>query len=101
MMYPGRIIRAGEQDANIVKTLKAQLNKMLGTDADPELRLDLNDPHFGPRMEQVVKLFQARNVDSEGRPLKQDGEIGQVTWVALFGDDTVPARQAADDRVLG
>jgi hypothetical protein len=30
-------------------------------------------------MKQAVKLFQARNVDAEGRPLKQDGEIGALT----------------------
>jgi murein L,D-transpeptidase YcbB/YkuD len=90
MMYPGRVIRAGEQDSNIVKALKAQLNQALGTNDDPELRLDPNEPHFGPRMEQLVKLFQARNVDGEGRPLRQDGKIGQVTWAAL--SVTTPCR---------
>jgi len=32
-----------------------------------------------------VKLFQARNVDSEGNPPKQDGKVGPLTWAALFG----------------
>jgi hypothetical protein len=92
MQYPGRIIKAGEQDAAIVKALKAQLNEALG---DPSVRLDPEDPNFGPRMKQTVKLFQSRNVDPEGRPLKQDGEIGSITWSVLFGSNAVPSSEEA------
>jgi hypothetical protein len=88
MKYPGRIVKAGEADAAIVKAIKSQLNKVLGN--DPDLRLDPANPNFGPKMTQVVKLFQARNADAEGRPLKQDGEIGSLTWAALFGESKVP-----------
>ena len=96
MDYPGRLIKAGEQDVQIVKALKVQLNKALVL--APEERLDPADPNFGPRMKQAIKLFQARNVDREGRPLKQDGEIGSLTWEALFGSDSVPASgKPADD----
>jgi len=100
MQYPGRIIKAGEQDANIVKALKTQLNEALGIERDPALRLDPNDPNFGPRMEQAVKLFQARHVDADGRPLRQDGEVGSLTWSALFGSDTVPTSDASSDPFL-
>jgi hypothetical protein len=79
MEYPGRAIKVGEQDAGIVKALKKQLNEILGIDSDPALRLDRDEPHFGLKMKQAVKLFQARNVDTEVRPLKQDGEIGALT----------------------
>ena len=58
MLYPGRIIKAGEQDAEIVKALKTQLNEALGTADNPALRLDPGEPHFGPRMEQAVSLFE-------------------------------------------
>ena len=86
MLYPGRIIKAGEQDAEIVKALKTQLNEALGTADNPALRLDPGEPHFGPRMEQAVKLFQARHLDVDGRSLRQDGEVGSLTctfgWLA-------------------
>jgi hypothetical protein len=51
-------------------------------------------------MKQFVKHFQARNVDAEGRPLRQDGEIGSLTWAALFGDESVPAKDTATDDLL-
>jgi hypothetical protein len=35
MEYPGRAIRAGEQDTGIVKTLNKQLNEMLGSTSIP------------------------------------------------------------------
>jgi hypothetical protein len=51
-------------------------------------------------MEQTIKLFQARNVDADGRPLRQDGEVGSLTWSALFGDDTVPMSDASSNQFL-
>jgi hypothetical protein len=100
MDYPGRNIKVGEQDANIVRTLKMKLNELLVLEHDPSLRLDPNNPNFGPRMRQTIKLFQARNVDMEGRPLVQDGVVGALTWAALFGKDTVPITTAASDQFL-
>ena len=100
MQYPGRIIKAGEQDANIVKALKQQLNESLGIDLDHTLRLDPNDANFGPQMKQAIKLFQARNVDAEGRSLRQDGEVGSLTWAALFGSNTVPISDVSSDQFL-
>ena len=100
MEYPGRVIRAGEADATIVNALKRQLDATLAIGEHPELRLDPDNPHFGPRTEGTVKLFQASHVDAAGRPLVQDGEIGMLTWAALFGADTVPERKTADDPLL-
>ncbi len=97
MQYPGHVIKAGEQNPAIVRALKMQLNTRMG---DAALRLDPDEPDFGPRMRQTVKLFQARNVDAEGRPLKQDGEVGSLTWAALFGDETVPASSAPGNGLL-
>ena len=101
MQYPGRTIKMGESDAGIVKALKKRLNAALGVGRNPELRLDPEDPNFGPKMKQAVKLFQTRNVDSEGRPLKQDGEVGLLTWEALFGAGAVPASNGSDSSYLG
>jgi hypothetical protein len=100
MDYPGRKIVQGEQDAAIVKALKLRLNTLLVLGQDTSLKLDPADPHFGPRMKQTIKLFQARFTDGSGRPLKQDGEVGALTWEALFGSGTVPNSETADDPLL-
>lgn len=90
MQYPGHLIKVGESDAAVVKALKVQLNRDPGIGQDPKLRLDESNDQFGPKMRQVIKLFQARHVDPEGRPLKQDGEVGAITWGVLFGSQAVP-----------
>jgi hypothetical protein len=60
MEYPGRIIKVGERDATIVRTLKPQLNEALGAADDSPLRLDPSNGTFGPKMKRSVQLFQAR-----------------------------------------
>ena len=100
MNYPGRIVKLGESDAAIVSAVKERLNKELGFGDDSEFRLDPSNSNFGPKMVKVVKLFQARNVDSGGRPLKQDGEIGSITWAALFGEESVPVSEKTRDKLL-
>jgi hypothetical protein len=98
MRYPGRLIKVGETDARIVKALKRALNRALAREA--ALLLDENNANFGPRMKQVVKLFQARHVDADGRPLKQDGEVGSITWAVLFGPGSVPRPASPADPFL-
>jgi hypothetical protein len=100
MNYPGRNIRKGEQDALIVRALKEQLNLMLCIGGDASMRLDPDNPSFGDKMVRTVKLFQARHVDAEGRPLKQDGQIGSLTWAALFGPDSVVTSDKAPNEYL-
>ncbi len=100
MLFPGHTIKAGEADATVVKALKAQLNRVLNLAQEPSLRLDENEGTFGAKMRQVVKLFQARHVDPEGRPLKQDGEVGAITWSVLFGQQSVPQAGSAIDPLL-
>lgn len=100
MEYPGRPIKSGEEDAALIRVLKQQLNIALAIDKDPELRLHPDDPVFGPKMKRAVKLFQARHVDRDGRPLKQDGEIGPLTWAALFGVEAVPASTVPGSALL-
>jgi len=50
MKYPERIIKLGETDPRIVKALKTQLNRALAITRNAELKLDVNDPNFGPKM---------------------------------------------------
>lgn len=98
MKYPGRIIKAGERNGEIVKALKVKLNDVLGLGSDMALAVD--NPNFGTKMTQVVMMFQARNADSQGVPLKADGEIGSVAWEILFGADSVPVATVASDPLL-
>ncbi len=100
MKYPGRIIKVGEADARIVKALKTALNKALALRGGEAIVLDADNPTFGPRMKQAVQLFQARNVDDEGQPLKTDGEVGALTWAVLFGAARVPQADVPKDAFL-
>ena len=100
MDYPGRVIKLGEQDGRTVRALKTQLNKVLALSGDQKVVLDPDNPLFGPGMKRAVQLFQARNVDSQGRPLKPDGEIGAITWAVLFGEQSVPVIETAGDDLL-
>lgn len=100
MKYPNHVVKVGEQDARIVKALKAQLNRVLALGRNAEFRLNVDDPAFGPRMKQAVQLFQMRHIDAEGRPLKADGEVGSITWASLFGTGTVSSSETAADPLL-
>lgn len=100
MKYPGRIVKMGEANVAVVKALKTALNKALvlqGTDA---IQLDPDNPVFGSRMKHAVQLFQTRHLDAEGQPLRPDGEVGAITWAALFGQERVPSAQTATDSFL-
>lgn len=100
MQYPGHIIKQDEEDPSIIKVLKIKLNEALVAENDPTLFLDPEEPHFGPKMQQAVTFFQARHVDTTGHPLKADGEIGTLTWLALFGSGTVPMQDITTDPFL-
>lgn len=100
MQYPGRQVKAGESDPALVRALKARLNLALQFEPGSPLRLDEDNPNFGDTTTQAVKLFQARHVDAEGRPLLQDGRVGSITWAILFGDDSVPAAAASQVPLL-
>jgi hypothetical protein len=93
VQYPKRVIKTGESDRAIVTALQQQLvARGCGPVDEPGV--------FGEQTAAAVKLFQARNVDGAGRPLKQDGEVGPLTWTAVFGNDTVPDRQTASSQLL-
>lgn len=101
MRYPGRVIKMGESDAAVVRALKAQLNKALTLAGEDKLKLDESNAMFGPKVKQAVQMFQARHGDSEGRPLKPDGEVGAITWAALFGDSKVANVSKPANKFLG
>lgn len=99
MQYPGRVIKRGERDARIVKAIKTALNRALAL-ARSDLRLDPSNASFGATTQRAVRLFQARHVDAEGRPLQIDGVIGPISWAVLFGEAKVPAVEGTPDPLL-
>ena len=88
MRYPGRIIKIGETDAAVITAVAAKLNAR-GHDISPV------PATYTRAMASVVKVFQAQNWDSLGRPLRVDGQIGPLTWNALFGAPATVAPPAA------
>jgi hypothetical protein len=100
MQYPGRVIKMGETDARVVKALKVALNRALVLKGAQALQLDPDNPRFGPQMKAAVQLFQARSVDRFGAPLKPDGEVGAISWAALFSVDEVPSAVDANSSLL-
>jgi len=91
MKYPGRIIRKGDTDTRIVKAIQTRLQQ-LGIE-----RFD-GTGIFGPKTEQAIRLFQARFTDQEGMPLTIDGEVGSITWEALFGKAKVPDNHSTSNK---
>ena len=92
--YPGRLIKIGEKDREIVKAVQQRLNE---SGCGPLMGLG----DFGIKTERAVKLFQARFTDTDGQPLVVDGEVGSVTWARLFGASTVPVTNVPTSDLLG
>jgi len=87
--FPGRIIKVGDSDQETVKQIQHRLNA-LGCGPIAE------DGVFDKAgTERAVKLFQARFPDVTGMPLVTDGQVGSLTWGALFGASTVPFNSVA------
>ena len=93
MDYPNRIIKNGETDTDIVTAIQNQLN----TKSCGPLTVD---GVFSDSVTSAVKLFQTRHTDVAGTPLKADGQVGPVTWAALFGSDNVPVDNTAPSPLL-
>lgn len=95
-IYPGRNIKLGDRDKELVRMLQQRLNAVgcgpICVDGD-----------FGGETEAAVRLFQARSVDSQGTPLVIDGVVGSLTWEALFGSKTLSktSGKSLNDPLLG
>lgn len=81
--YPGSPIRAGNSVAVVIDQIQGALesNGIGG----------LTRGQFDAAMTSAVKLFQSRQVDQAGVPLKVDGVVGRFTWTALFGSPSTQA----------
>src|SRR5262245_912984 len=85
--FPGRTIKKGEPNAEIVLAIQRRLNAAgCGPIAE--------DGTFTDSTTLAVKRFQLRFTDVDGLPLKVDGLVGPITWAALFGAET-PATTTA------
>jgi hypothetical protein len=91
--FPGRVIKAGATDRTIVLTLQRRLNAV-GCGPIEE------NGTFDPQTEDAVKLFQGRFPDTEGLPLEVDGQVGPITWAALFGNQSVSVVSQVSDPLL-
>ncbi len=91
--FPGRTIRRGSDNVAAVTAIQHRLN-LLGCGVLEE------DGIFGHRTAAAVRLCQARSTDPDGLPLKVDGEVGPLTWAALFGIGTVEPVGTAPDALL-
>ena len=79
MQYPGHIVKLGEPDSRIVKALKAQLNRMLAVQRIAALKLNLDDPNFGPKSSQRTRTAAPRSVD-----LRRAGVALGLAWCCAF-----------------
>lgn len=91
--FPGRVVKVGHNDQDVVLAIQHQINEM-GCGPIEE------DGDFGKNTKNAVKLFQARFTDTDGLPLKIDGEVGSITWAALFGAQSVPISNDAESQLL-
>jgi len=91
--FPGRTVKAGDEDSDIVLQIQQRLNKV-GCGPIEE------DGDFGNQTKTAVKLFQAKFADANGNPLKVDGEVGPITWSVLFGPASVPSSSKASTKLI-
>ena len=93
MKYPNRIIKEGEANTAIVKAIQKKL-----------MELHIGDLQgtgvYALKTKNAVKLFQATHMDQFGNPLEVDGQVGSLTWAALFGTDTIVVTEDAPNKFL-
>jgi len=87
--FPGQIIKVGHPDASLVRRIQERLNEL---GCGP---IEVNGIFDKDATKRAVMLLQSRFADTTGAPLKVDGEIGSLTWGAMFGASTVPASSVA------
>lgn len=93
MKYPNRIIKEGEANTTIVKAIQKKL-----------MELHIGDLQgtgvYAAKTKNAIKLFQATHMDQFGNPLEVDGQVGSLTWAALFGTDTIVVTDTAPNQFL-
>lgn len=101
MNYPGHVIKQGEADTALVESVAKRLKKLGYPPAQGDFQLHAGV--YDAQFKSLIKLFQSQHVDALGRPLKVDGEIGPITWGAIFDVPEVEATAGGNklrDRAL-
>lgn len=81
--FPGSTIRRNSPHTDAVRAVQARLNERGCGPVEV-------DGIFGPGTEAAVRQFQARFFDPSGVALTADGQVGPVTWAAMFGSASLP-----------
>jgi putative peptidoglycan binding protein/CHAP domain-containing protein len=79
------LVNTNENCSSIVKAIQHRLNEV---GCGPIEETGIFDRETTKRS---VKLFQARFRDASGVALVMDGEVGPLTWSAMFGTSSVPS----------
>lgn len=80
--YPGFVLKSGVMDSPHALLVQKRLNTRGFGPVD-------EDGDYGPNTANAVRAFQAAAMDIEGNALIIDGEVGPITWAALFGKANV------------
>ena len=93
-IFPGKVITFGSTDTVSIRAIQSRLNN-LGCGPVEE------DGVFGVETADAIELFQSRSVDKFDIPLKVDGQVGPITWGALFATGTLPTVTTPPSTLLG
>lgn len=87
MNYPGHLTKIGETNPTIIA-------EIVGALANHGYQSNGLTGIFDKNLAATVMLFQTQHHDGTGRPLKADGQVGPLTWAALFST-SAPANTSA------
>ncbi|MFZ4072428.1 MAG: CHAP domain-containing protein [Caulobacterales bacterium] len=93
MEYPGRPLRQGSRERDIVATVQ---DRLISLGYSGGFRQGV----FDAAVRSAIELFQATNVDANGLPLTVDGVLGPHSWSVLFGT-TLSIEDEVNDPFLG
>ena len=93
--FPGHILKTGSGDKSSIEMLQHRLNEV---GCGPIAETGVFDKEH---TKNSVMLFQARFSDVDALPLKVGGQVGPLTWAALFGTRSVPSTSVAPSVLVG
>lgn len=81
--FPGETIKRGSSNTAAILAVQQALNARGCGPID-------EDGRYGDQTEGAVRLFQMRFPDAAGQAMLPDGEVGPITWAAIFGVQAAP-----------
>jgi hypothetical protein len=86
--FPGVALHTIRPPSDVIRSVQRRLTACGCGPLDETGRLDA-------ATKAAIKRFQARFPDASGEPLVVDGDVGPITWAALFGDTPPPVATSA------